>query len=359
MTSNENERGLEGGVPAAEAASAPERLWTIGERMVPPAPESALEPRLRLGVSACLLGDEVRFNGGHSRDGFLAQTLGRYVEWVRVCPEVEIGLGTPRESIRLVGRDGEPRLVGPKSGGDHTDAMSAWSTEALQALDEVDLHGFIFKKGSPSCGLYRVRVYDEATGMAQRDGRGLFAAALASRFPTLPVEEDGRLHDPALRENFIERIFVHERWTRFLRDERSPGGLVRFHTAHKMSLLAHHPSLYTELGRLVADAGGRGFEDLLTRYEALFAEAMGTLAKRGRHSNVLQHLTGFLKAALSADEKTELGETIEDYRRGLLPLVVPITLIKHHFRRHDAPEWVHRQVYLTPYPKELMLRNHV
>ena len=331
--------------------------------------EGALEPRLRIGVSACLLGDEVRFNGGHSRDGFLAGTLGRYVEWVRVCPEVEIGLGTPRESIRLVslgrgegGDDGagdEVSLVAPKSGSDHTSAMRSWSDAALPSLAEMDLHGFILKKGSPSCGLYRVRVYDEETGMASRDGRGVFAAALVRGLPTLPVEEEGRLNDPALRENFVERIFVHQRWSRLLREDRSPAGLVAFHTAHKMTLLSHHPEIYRRLGRLVAEAGAADFEDRLVRYEEWMARAMTALAKRGKHANVLHHLMGFLKNSLSADEKAELGEAIEDYRLGLVPLIVPVTLLKHHFRRHEVPEWVHGQVYLSPYPKELMLRNHV
>lgn len=343
----------------AAVDDAPGRLWTLDERQVPVDPKWALEPRLRLGVSACLLGDEVRFNGGHCRDGFLAQTLGRYVEWVRVCPEVEIGLGTPRESIRLVGLAEKPRLVGIKSANDHTESMQEWSVEALEGLAQLELHGFILKKGSPSCGLFRIRVYEEDSGMPQRQGRGLFATSLVSRFPTLPVEEEGRLHDPRLRENFIERIFVHERWSRFLREDRSPGGLVRFHTAHKMTLLAHHPGIYAELGRMVADAGSGDFEQLLGLYEQRFAAALATLANRGRHTNVLQHLTGFLKQALSADEKAELGEALDDYRNGLLPLVVPITLLKHHFRRHEAPDWVASQVYLSPYPKELMLRNHV
>ncbi len=337
----------------------PERLWTLSERLVEGPGVVPMEPRLRIGVSACLLGDEVRFNGGHSRDGFLFRTLSQYVEWVRVCPEVEIGLGTPRESIRLVKRNDDVRLEAPKSGADHTDAMNAWSNEAVDDLAGLDLHGFVFKKDSPSCGLYRVRIYDGTTGYAERSGRGLFADRLVARFPTLPVEEDGRLNDAGLRENFIERIFVHQRWLKHRQEDPGPGGLVRFHTAHKMSLLAHDTEIYRQLGRLVAGADGTDFETRSREYETLLARSMARVASRGRHANVLQHLAGFLKEALTADEKVELNEMVDDYRAGLLPLVVPITLLKHHFRRHGAPDWVDEQVYLSPYPKELMLRNHV
>lgn len=341
-----------------DARESPGRLWEPQERLVAGALDQALEPPLRLGVSACLLGDEVRFNGGHSRDRFLLHTLGSYVEWVRVCPEVEIGLGTPRESIRLVTMGGRTRLVAPKSGADHTEAMLEWSRRATDSLADLNLHGFILKKGSPSCGVHRVRVYDGKTSVARRDGRGMFAAAVMARFPTLPVEEEGRLNDPSLRENFFERVFAHQRWTNLLRAP-SPKGLVQFHTAHKMTLLSHHTEIYRELGRMVAAAGDRDFESLVGEYERLFAEALATLANRGRHANVLQHLTGFLKNATTADEKAELVESIDDYRRGFLPLVVPVTLLNHHFRRRPAPDWVYQQVYLRPYPKELALRNHV
>jgi uncharacterized protein YbgA (DUF1722 family)/uncharacterized protein YbbK (DUF523 family) len=316
------------------------------------------EPTIRLGISTCLLGEEVRYDGGHKLDQFLVNTLGSFVEWVPVCPEVEIGLPTPRESMRLVGDPETPRLIAPKSGRDHTERMQTWARERLEELAAVKLHGFIFKKNSPSSGLFRVRVYDR-NGMPQRVGTGIFPRELMKRFPLLPLEEEGRLHDMRLRENFIERIFVYYRWMRLLEEDPTPGGLVRFHTAHKLTLMAHSPSHYQEMGRLVAQAGSLPCQELVGTYGRLLMEGLAVLGTPGKHSNVLQHLMGFLKDVLSKEDKAELLGLIEDYRRGLVPLIVPLTLLQHHLRRHPVPDWVHQQVYLNPYPKELMLRNHV
>jgi uncharacterized protein YbgA (DUF1722 family)/uncharacterized protein YbbK (DUF523 family) len=316
------------------------------------------EPTIRLGVSTCLLGEEVRYDGGHKLDQFLVNTLGRFVEWVPVCPEFEIGLGVPRESLRLVGDPESPRLVAPKSGQDHTERMQTWARERLEELAAVKLHGFIFKKNSPSSGLFRVRVYDDK-GMPQRVGTGIFPREVMKRFPLLPLEEEGRLHDMRLRENFIERIFVYYRWTRLLEEDPKPGGLVRFHTAHKLTLMAHSPSHYQEMGRLVAQAGSLPWEELAEKYGRLLMEGLKVLGTSGKHTNVLQHLMGFLKDVLTREDKAELLGLIEDYRQGLVPLIVPLTLLQHHLRRRPVPDWVHQQVYLNPYPKELMLRNHV
>jgi len=320
--------------------------------------ESLEEPTIRLGVSTCLLGEEVRYDGGHKLDRFLVNTLGSFVEWVPVCPEVEIGLPTPRESMRLVGDPEAPRLIAPKSGQDHTERMQTWARERLEELATVKLHGFIFKKDSPSSGLFRVRVYDQ-NGMPQRVGTGIFPREVMKRFPLLPLEEEGRLNDMPLRENFIERIFAYYRWMRLLEEDPTPGGLVRFHTAHKLTLMAHSPSHYQELGRLVAQAGSLPWEELVETYGRLLMEGLEVLGTPGKHTNVLQHLMGFLRDALSKDDKAELLSLIEDYRQGLVPLIVPLTLLQHHLRRHPVPDWVHQQVYLNPYPKELMLRNHV
>jgi uncharacterized protein YbgA (DUF1722 family)/uncharacterized protein YbbK (DUF523 family) len=316
------------------------------------------EPTIRLGVSTCLLGEEVRYDGGHKLDQFLVNTLGRFVEWVPVCPEVEMGLPTPRESMRLVGDAEAPRLIAPKSGQDYTERMQTWARERLEELAAVQLHGFIFKKNSPSSGLFRVRVYDQK-GMPRRVGTGIFPREVMDRLPLLPLEEEGRLHDMRLRENFIERIFVYYRWTRLLEEDPTPGGLVRFHTAHKLTLMAHSPSHYQEMGRLVAQAGSLTWEELVETYGRLLMEGLEVLGTPGKHTNVLQHLMGFLKEALSREDKAELLGLIEDYRQGLVPLIVPLTLLQHHLRRHPVPDWVHQQVYLNPYPKELMLRNHV
>ena len=315
-------------------------------------------PELRIGVSSCLLGQEVRYDGGHKHDRYLTGILGPYVRWFPLCPEVEIGLGIPRPTIRLQGEVASPKLVEPRSGEDLTERMNDWSRSKMEEVASWDLHGYVLKKGSPSCGLFRVRVYNDKD-MPQREGRGLFAARLTEHLPMLPVEEEGRLHDPPLRENFIERIFVHERWKRFLKDDPTPSGLVDFHARHKFTMLAHSPDHYRRLGRLVAEAGVRPFEEMAAEYARMMAEGLGRLASRGRHCNVLHHVLGFLKRELTQDDKAEIVDTVEDYRQGLLPLIVPVTLLKHHLRRYQAPSWVRRQAYLQPYPKELMLRNHV
>jgi len=316
------------------------------------------EPTIRLGVSTCLLGERVRYDGGHKLDRFLVNTLGPFVEWVPVCPEFEIGLGVPRESLRLVGDPEAPRLIAPKSGQDHTERMQTWARGRLEELAAARLHGFIFKKDSPSSGLFRVRVYDQ-NGMPRRLGTGIFPREVMNRFPLLPVEEEGRLHDMRLRENFIERVFVYYRWTHLLEEDPTPGGLVRFHTAQKLTLMAHSPSHYQEMGRLVAKVGSLPWEELVETYGRLLMEGLEVLGTPGRHTNVLQHLMGFLKDVLSKEDKAELLGLIEDYRQGLVPLIVPLTLLQHHLRRHPVSDWVHQQVYLNPYPKELMLRNHV
>jgi uncharacterized protein YbgA (DUF1722 family) len=269
-----------------------------------------------------------------------------------------MGLPTPRESMRLVGDSDAPHLIAPKSGTDYTEQMQAWARGRVDELAQDALHGFVFKKDSPSSGLFRVKVYNKH-GMAQRNGTGMFPRQVIDRFPLLPLEEEGRLNDMPLRENFIERVFAYYRWTDMLDQEPTPGGLVRFHTAHKLTLMAHSPKHYTEMGRLVADAGKRDWDELTTKYGAMLMEGLAVLGTRGKHVNVLQHLMGFLKNHLSGDDKQELLGLIEDYRQGLVPLIVPLTLVKHHLNRHPVPDWVHQQVYLHPYPKELMLRNHV
>jgi uncharacterized protein YbgA (DUF1722 family)/uncharacterized protein YbbK (DUF523 family) len=316
------------------------------------------EPVIRLGISTCLLGERVRYDGGHKLDRFLADTLGQFVEWVPVCPEVEMGMPIPREAVRLVGNPENPRLIAPKSGIDHTEAMKGWARQRLEQLATLKLCGFVFKKDSPSSGLFRVKVYNEH-GMAVRTGTGIFPRELMGRFPLLPLEEEGRLNDLPLRENFIERVFAYYRWTKLLDEEPTAGGLVKFHTAHKLTLMAHSPKHYTEMGQLVAKAGTVPWEELSGTYGRLFMEGLALLGTRRKHVNVLQHLMGYLKRDLSSEDKQELLGLIEDYRNGLVPLIVPLILLQHHLRRYPVPEWVHQQVYLNPYPKELMLRNHV
>jgi uncharacterized protein YbgA (DUF1722 family)/uncharacterized protein YbbK (DUF523 family) len=320
-------------------------------------PARSPAPRIRLGISACLLGDEVRYDGGHKRDAFLTTVLGPLVEWVKVCPEVEVGMGTPRESIRLVDDRGVIRLQTVRTGIDHTASMTAYSAKKVTALAAEDLCGYVLKKDSPSCGMTRVKVYREGEP-GQRTGVGVFARALLARFPHLPVEEEGRLTDPRLRENFVERVFAYRRLRDLFESRWTIGGLVRFHTAHKLVLLAHSTTAYTRLGRVVAGARSADRDALCAGYAAGFMNALSKIATPERHTNVLQHMAGYFKKSLDAASRAELQAAIEDYRLGLVPLVVPVTLIRHHVRVHDVA-YLAGQVYLAPHPKELMLRNHV
>jgi uncharacterized protein YbgA (DUF1722 family)/uncharacterized protein YbbK (DUF523 family) len=318
---------------------------------------SGPEKVIRLGVSSCLLGEEVRFDGGHKHDALLTETFGRFFEWISVCPEMEIGLGTPRESLRLEGVAGSGRLIAPRSGSDHTEAMQRWAGKRLDELAKLDLHGYVLKKDSPSCGMERVRIYGDS-GVALRNGTGLFAAALLGRFPLLPVEEEGRLHDMLIRENFIERVFAYARWRAFLEAAPRAGNLVAFHARHKLALLAHDEKTYRKMGRLVAQVGGGKAREILNQYGTLLMQALKVHATARKHANVLFHLMGYLKRQLDAGDKAELARQIENYRTQMVPLIVPITLLLHHFRRHPV-DWVMEQTYLSPYPAELMLRNHV
>jgi uncharacterized protein YbgA (DUF1722 family)/uncharacterized protein YbbK (DUF523 family) len=320
----------------------------------------ASDEPIKIGVSSCLLGEQVRFDGGHKRSDFLVDTLGRFVEFVPVCPEMEIGLGVPRETLRLV-RSGdaarEARLVTNKSGIDLTEKMNAYAERRVIALGRADLCGYVLKKDSPSCGVERVRVYGPS-GMPSRDGSGLFAAALIHQYPSLPVEEEGRLNDPHLRENFVERVFAYRRLRSFFSSRWTLGGLVQFHTAHKLVLMAHSPKAFSELGRFVANAKRLARDKVPEPYELAFMEALKKLATTARHINVLHHMLGYLRPHLDGDARDELVTLIEDYRRSLVPLVVPIALFRHYVRKFGIG-YLQGQVYLEPHPKELMLRNHV
>jgi uncharacterized protein YbgA (DUF1722 family)/uncharacterized protein YbbK (DUF523 family) len=308
---------------------------------------------LRVGVSACLLGHEVRWDGGHKRDRFVTDTLGPWVQWVPVCPELELGLGVPREPIRLEGDPAAPRLVAPKSRSDHTAAMLRFARARVEQLVAEDLSGYVLKKDSPSCGMERVRVHRSRGGAPTRTGVGLFARVLRERLPLLPVEEEGRLNDPALRENFVERLFAYERW-KHLAARPSRAGLVAFHTAHKLLLLAHDPGAYRRLGRLVARMKGRRPADAVAAYGAAFMDALAASTTRGRHANVLEHMLGYVTDRLASEERRELVDLIADHRRGVVPLAAPLTLLKHHARRLDVA-YLAAQVYLDPYPKALMV----
>jgi len=315
------------------------------------------EEKIRLGISSCLLGERVRFDGGHKLDRFLTETLGRYVDYVPVCPEVEIGLPTPREALRLVGQPDAQRLVFSRSGEDLTERMTAWAEKRVRELEKENLCGFIFKAKSPSSGMERVRLYDR-NGVPKKTGVGLFAKVFMVHFPLLPVEEEGRLHDPRLRENFIETIFALKRWRELLARGKTAGGLIDYHTRHKLLMMAHSPDIYRQMGKLVATAGNTELEVLYRTYLALLMKGLRLLATVPKHVNVLQHVLGYFKQQLSAAEKQEMLSVIESYRARQVPLVVPITLLNHFVRKYDQP-YLRQQVYLNPHPLELRLRNHV
>jgi uncharacterized protein YbgA (DUF1722 family)/uncharacterized protein YbbK (DUF523 family) len=318
------------------------------------------DDRIPLGISSCLLGNNVRYDRGHKLDRYLRDVLGRFVRWVPVCPEVECGLGVPRESMRLVGDPAAPRLLTVRSGVDLTARMEAWARKRAAELDAEDLRGFVFKASSPSSGLRGVKVYDEK-GNPSRRGVGIFARAFTERFPLVPVEDEGRLNDAGIRENFIERVFACHRWRAFVQADGSLGGLVEFHTVHKLLVMSHDPRAVSALGSLVAGARRRGADGRRALLDEYGAGLMTTLAREAtvkKNVNVLQHAMGYFKRQLAAEEKAELLEVIGQYHQGLVPLVVPLVLLRHYVRKFAEP-YLARQVWLDPHPAELSLRNHV
>ena len=316
-----------------------------------------MDGNLRIGISSCLLGNMVRWNAGHKRDRFLTDTLGRFVEYVPVCPEVEAGFGIPRESMRLVGDPEKPRLITFKSKTDATDQMTRWATARVRELEKEELCGFIFKSDSPSSGMIRVKVYNDK-GMPEKKGVGMFARAYMDHFPLIPVEDDGRMHDPAIRENFIERIFTLKRWRESVATSFNMATLIDFHTRNKLLFLSHSQKHYRLMGKLVAEGKKLTPKVLLDQYVRLMMETLTLKTTTKKNINVLQHLMGYFKQQLSGDEKQELLTIFDQYRRELVPLIVPITLINHYVRKYDQP-YLKQQTYLNPHPLELKLRTHV
>ena len=316
-----------------------------------------MEERIRLGVSKCLMGESVRYDGGHKLDRFIRDTLGRYVDFVPVCPEVECGLPVPREAMRLVGDPESPRLMTIHTGRDITGQMTVWAGRRVRELEKEGLCGFIFKSRSPSSGMERVKVYNEK-GMPSHSGVGVFARTFKNHFPLLPVEDEGRLHDPKLRENFIEAVFTLKRWRDLRRGTPTVGKLVEFHTQNKLLLLSHSQSHYRAMGRLVAQGKTCAPKALYAGYESLLLAALRLKTTIKKNVNVLQHMMGYFKKRLSPDEKRELLQIISDYHKGLIPLIVPVTLFNHYVRKYEEP-YLSVQTYLNPHPTALMLRNHV
>lgn len=316
-----------------------------------------MRDKIKVGISACLLGEKVRYDGGHKLDGFLRDTLGQFVEWVPVCPEVECGLTVPREAMRLVGEINNPRLVTQKTKIDYTQKMSAWAKNRVKELAKNDMCGFVFKTRSPSSGMQNVKVYNDK-GFAVNKGVGIFAQIFMDAFPFMPVEDEGRLHDPLLRENFIERIFVFKRWQDLIADNQTIKGLIDFHSDHKLLIMSHSTKTLSALGKIVADSKKYPKEKLFFEYMQTMLSGLKLQASGKKHTNVLQHILGYFKKDLDPDEKKEALAIIEDYHKGYVPLIVPIVLMQHYIRKYDKA-YLKRQYYLHPHPVELVLRNHV
>lgn len=312
--------------------------------------------KLRLGVSACLLGQKVRYDGQHKLDRFIVDTLGRYVEFVPVCPEVECGLGVPRESMRLVGTPEAPRLMTTRTHVDLTDRMLAWARKRVRELASENLCGFVFKARSPSSGMERVKVYGAGGGIAG-NAAGLFAGEFMRVYPLLPAEEEGRLNDPVLRENFIERLFALDRYRQGPARTRTARALMEFHAANKFLFMSHDARNTTLMGRLAAEANRVNLDGTMAAYEDLLLRTLALIATPAKQANVLRHMQGYFKTFLTADEKAELGEVIGAFKTGLTPLIVPVTLIAHYTRKHDV-SYLRDQTYLYPHPLEMKLRNH-
>jgi len=312
--------------------------------------------KIKIGTSACLLGEKVRYDGGHTLDRYITETLGRYFEWVPVCPEVEYGLPVPREAMHLTGKPASPRLVTVRTGIDHTDGMTKWAADKLCRLEKEALCGFIFKSKSPSSGIGGIKVYS-SSGITNK-GTGIFGGAFMHYFPLVPAIDDGRLHNPSLRENFIEQVLIYKRWQEFMKDGGKIRKLIAFHTNLKLLILSHSPKHYSALGVLVAQAKKYRPDALYSEYIKILMEGLRLPATIKKNTNVLLHIAGYFKKRLSSDEKRESLEVIEQYHKGYIPLIVPIVLINHYARKFDEP-YLKTQFYLNPHPVELMLRNHV
>ncbi len=312
--------------------------------------------KIRIGVSKCLLGEPVRYDGQHKHDHFVTDTLGRHFEFVGVCPEVECGLGVPRESMRLIGDPANPRLVTTRTGIDLTARMQDWVAHRVVELEKEGLGGFIFKARSPSSGMENVKVYSDKGGLSGK-APGLFAKAFMAHFPTLPCEEEGRLNDPELRENFIERVFTLWRFRQAVRASPTLETLMTFHARNKLLIQSHHETLMREMGRELAGLKAKEARAHIPQYEAKLMRALKTIATVRKHTNILQHMLGYLRAGVDEADRKELADIIEDYHRELVPLIVPVTMLRHYVEKHGI-EYLKDQYYLNPHPTELKLRNH-
>ena len=316
-----------------------------------------MDTKIKIAISSCLMGHEVRYNGGHKRHNFLMNELSHFVEWRPFCPEVAIGLGVPRPTLRLVGSAEDPRLVMPKTNEDYTEKMQSYARGLAEQLKQEDIHGIILKSASPSCGLRRVKVYSEK-GFPTKSAVGIFANEIVKSNFLLPVEEDGRMNDPMYRENFIFRVFAWKEWTEIIDSGISMKKLYHFHAKHKYRLMAHSPKLQKELGQLLASKKEQRVKDLADEYIKNFMTVLTSPVNKKRHANSLFHISGYFKKFLSSDEKDELGKCIEHYRNGIFPLILPLSFLNHYAKKYKI-NYLLDQSYLKPHPEQLKLMNNI
>ena len=316
-----------------------------------------MSKRIKIGISACLMGQKVRYDGGSFQPKLIHSVLPDYMDFVPFCPEVEIGMSVPRETVRLVTTETGIKLKAPKSGTDYTNQMNAYSIEKTNALSKLEISGYILKKGSPTCGMERVRVYN-SRGIPEKSGNGLFASQLKKAFPNIPIEEDGRLNDIHLREHWIERVFAYDRLRTFLSLKPAVGKLMEFHTQSKMQLMAHHPEKYRLLGRKIALLQKDDLHQFYASYLTSFMQIMSVKPTIAKHTDVIYHLVGFFKKKITASDKKEILNLIEQFRNQIVPIVVPLTLLKHFLQKYPV-KWMQEQTYLNPYPTDLSLRSHI
>jgi len=308
---------------------------------------------IKVGISQCLLGVNVRFDGGHKNNHFCQNDLTKLFEFLPLCPEVGIGMSTPRKAIRLVGDPLNPNaLASDDASLDYTQPLKDFAFQNRQKLAQMS--GYVFCKASPSCGLERVKVYNDKGG-SSKDGMGIFAARVKALFPNLPTEEDGRLQDPLLRDSFIKRVYIYNEWQEINKAGLTCNALYKFHARHKFTLLAHCQKTYRKLGPIVASINNKNLSSIADDYIGEIMQALEKMSTRPNNTNVLMHMQGYLKDYLPTEDKVELAQCILEYRKGILPILSPLTLLKHHFK-HYPNDYIAKQSYLNPYPKQLAIQ---
>ena len=314
---------------------------------------SNISTKPQIGVSACLASQAVRYDGSFITNQFIKNECSAFFDIHTVCPEVEAGMGVPRQVIQLRDFDGETKLVYSKNPETEiTGFMRDFSDKRIKRLPALD--GYIFKKDSPSCGVYKVPVKNDKSGMRKRNGVGIFAQAFKDQFPLVPTEDEGRLHDKGIRENFLERIYAHYRWRQIHASENPLKAFRDYHKNYKLILMAKDNGASKHLGRLVAKVNRDNFSEISEQYISLFMQAMSKIPSQGHHVNVMMHILGYLKDHLNKKDKAELLEWFEIYREKRVARITPMMLLQHHFNRHEN-DYIADQYYFSPFPGKLML----